>query len=55
MSNIELRPIKRDGFCRSCDLELDVGTEIVYTRGIRDVVILCIDCAKEIAKLVKDK
>jgi hypothetical protein len=55
MSKIELRPIKRNGFCRGCNKSIETGTEIVYTRGIRDRLILCIDCAKEIAKLVEKK
>jgi RNase P subunit RPR2 len=58
MNNIELRPIKRPGFCRGCDKTVDTGQQIVYTYSIRNrgqSILFCLDCAKEIAKLVKDK
>ena len=56
MSGIELRPIKREGFCRGCDKTLERGTYIIYTYSYRNRgqnILFCIECAKEIGKLVE--
>jgi len=56
MSKIKRRKIVRDGYCRGCDSELKVGTDIVSTKGWRTGLILfCIPCALEIGRLAKQE
>jgi RNase P subunit RPR2 len=58
MSKIELRPIERKGFCRGCDKMLYIGSYIVYTYSHRNrgqSIFFCVECAKQIGKLVEDK
>jgi hypothetical protein len=54
MSKIELRPIERKGFCRGCDREINIGSNIIYTYSHRNrgqSILFCIDCAKHIGAL----
>ncbi len=51
---IERRLTKRKAWCRGCNKEMPIVTEIIYTyssinRGQN--ILFCLDCAKEIGEL----
>jgi len=56
--NIEKRQLKRNAFCRGCDDELRVGTEVISMYSIRNRgqhIYLCMACTKLIGELIKEE
>lgn len=56
--DISFRKMKRSGFCRGCDKDLEINDDVVATYSIRNRgqhIYFCVDCAKRIGEFVKEK
>lgn len=54
-STVEIRPITRKGYCRSCGRWLEVGEEIVHIPDYDKAVIICMDCSDDIVRLMTNR
>lgn len=56
MSSLEFRLAKQDCQCRGCWKHLKKGEDMIITNNnYGKTVILCMDCVKEMNKLIKKK
>ncbi len=46
---MEIRPMERNGRCRTCRKETLKGCDILFESGYRDNIIICMDCVAKIA------
>jgi uncharacterized protein YlaI len=52
--DIVRRQLLRKAFCRGCDKQMSIGTEVIATYSIRNdgqYIYFCLDCAEKIGKL----